>query len=79
MRETLTTVSTFATLFEAELAKGFLESHGITVFLFNLHMSTIANDLLPITGGIVLQVVSDDYEQARQLLLQTSHSVIPRE
>jgi len=64
----LVTIASFPTQFEAELAKGFLENLGIAVLLSNVHMATIANDLLPITGGIMIQVTSQDAARTTEQL-----------
>jgi hypothetical protein len=65
---TLVTVATFTTLVEAEMARVRLERIGIPAFLGNSVavgvMPFLGNDL----GGISLQVLEKDADQARELL-----------
>jgi hypothetical protein len=67
-QETLVTVATFTTPVEAEMARVRLERLGIRAFLGNAIavgvMPFLGNDL----GGISLQVLEKDAEQARELL-----------
>jgi hypothetical protein len=67
-QETLVTVATFTTPGEAEMARVRLERLGIRAFLGNAIavgvMPFLGNDL----GGISLQVLEKDAEQARELL-----------
>jgi hypothetical protein len=67
-QETLVTVATFTTPVEAEMARVRLERLGIRAFLGNAIavgvMPFLGNDL----GGISLQVLETDAEQARELL-----------
>jgi Putative prokaryotic signal transducing protein len=64
----LVTVATFTTPVEAEMARVRLERLGIQAFLGNAVavgvMPFLGNDL----GGISLQVLEKDAEQARELL-----------
>jgi hypothetical protein len=68
VQETLVTVATFSTPVEAEMARVRLERLGIPAFLGNAIavgvMPYLGNDL----GGISLQVLEKDAEQARELL-----------
>ncbi|MDB4993811.1 MAG: phosphatidylinositol-4-phosphate 5-kinase [Myxococcaceae bacterium] len=68
VQETLVTVATFTTPVEAEMARVRLERLGIPAFLGNAIavgvMPYLGNDL----GGISLQVLEKDAEQARELL-----------
>jgi hypothetical protein len=68
VEETLVTVASFTTPVEAEMARVRLERLGIPAFLGNSIavgvMPFLGNDL----GGISLQVLEKDAEQARELL-----------
>ncbi len=64
----LVTVTTFLTAHEAELARGYLEANGIEVFLGDQEMTRIASHLIPMIGGIKLQVRSEDADRVRELL-----------
>lgn len=68
VQETLVTVATFNTPVEAEMARVRLERIGIPAYLGNSIavgvMPYLGNDL----GGISLQVLEKDAEQARELL-----------
>jgi hypothetical protein len=68
MNEELITIASFASVLEAELARGYLQSHGIDVFLADENIGRIANHLYPIVGGIKLQVSRKDVDRARALL-----------
>jgi hypothetical protein len=63
--KSLCTVMTFSNSFDANLAKSYLETENIIVFLNDIHMTTIYSD---IAGGIKLQVCEDDYDYAVTLL-----------
>ena len=63
----LTTVATYVTAYEAELARGFLESNGIDAFLGDAIVSRVVS-YLAVAGGFKLQVRSEDVEAARELL-----------
>ena len=61
MKEDLKTVSTHATMIEAELAKSILELAGIDAYIHAPH----ANALYPgVLGEIMLQVGAADLQQA---------------
>ena len=64
----LVTIGEYAFSHEAEMARGFLETNGIEVFVADEAMSRIANHLTPIIGGAKLQVREEDAELALQLL-----------
>jgi hypothetical protein len=68
MSDELVTVATFMTVQEAVMARGFLEANGVGVFMADEAMSRIASYLIPMTGGIRLQVRREDAETARELL-----------
>ena len=68
LEENLVTVASFTTPVEAEMARVRLERLGIAAFLGNAAavgvMPFLGNDL----GGISLQVLEKDADQARELL-----------
>ncbi|HOK44580.1 MAG TPA: DUF2007 domain-containing protein [Bryobacteraceae bacterium] len=66
MSGSLVTVETFLIAHEAEMARGYLEAHGIDVFLADREMSRI--HVSPLIGGVKLQVRAEDQERARELL-----------
>lgn len=65
MEEELRTLSTHATMVEAEMAKSLLESAGIDAHIHAPH----ANALYPgVLGEIMLQVKAADLDRAREAL-----------
>jgi hypothetical protein len=72
MSEGLVTVAVFVVVHEAEMARGFLESNGIDVFLADGAMSRIASHLTPMIGGIKLQVRQEDADRACELLSEVN-------
>ena len=64
---TWVTVKSFMNSTEAYLAKAFLESRDITVFLKDEYLSNI-NIYASAIGGIKLMVLKEDVEKARELL-----------
>ena len=72
MTERLVTVATFETPFEAEVAKGRLESEGHTVFLADAETVT-ANWLYSnAVGGVRVQVPEPEADQARASLADSA-------
>lgn len=61
-------VATFTGMDEAAIARGVLEQEGITAFLANEHLVTIAWQLSQATGGIRLSVAASDAQRARKIL-----------
>ncbi|MAV92153.1 MAG: hypothetical protein CL676_12095 [Bdellovibrionaceae bacterium] len=57
-------------LIEAEGAKSFLEAHGITTTLPDRHALYHQPHLIGVLGGVRLQVASENYIQAKELLEQ---------
>lgn len=53
---------------EAQMVKSFLESHGLEVFIFNAHSSSVYPVLNFTLGGIELRVRKEDAEKAEALL-----------
>jgi len=70
MNDELVTIASFAIDYEAQLARGYLQSNGIDVFLADEATSRIANHLGPIIGGFKLQVRGRDVDLARELLAE---------
>jgi hypothetical protein len=66
MSDPLTTLCEYASASEAELARGLLESHGISVFLADENITTLYARL-PIFS-VRLQVRESDLAEARQIL-----------
>ncbi len=64
--DSLTTLQAYANLYEAELARGLLESHGIAVFLADENMARVAADAR--VGWVRLQVRQSDLPDAQHIL-----------
>src|ERR1041384_4827509 len=64
----LVVVASFTGMDEAMVARAMLESEGIETFTRNEHLVAIAWQLSQATGGVSLEVSSDDAERARKLL-----------
>ena len=64
------TIATFGTAHEAELARGYLESGGIDVFLADQVISRVAPHYSRSFGEIRLQVRQKDAAEAREILSQ---------
>jgi hypothetical protein len=65
--EELTTVATFSNTAEADLAKERLELEGLTAFV----VGSVTASMLPhltSSGGIAVQVATEDAAQAREIL-----------
>lgn len=60
------TIKTFSNRPEAELAKGFLEAHGITANVRSDDAGGRPN--LAFTSGVDLQVLQDDVQKAKELI-----------
>ena len=75
----LTTIASFASYLEAELAKGLLEANGIVAFLGDEYVGRIANHLTPMTGGIKIQVADADVAAAVEVLSKVGRSPKPDE
>ena len=63
----MVTVATYTKAYEAELARGFLEAHGIPVFVGDEVVSRVVS-YLSVAGGFKLQVNGSDEAAARELL-----------
>jgi orotate phosphoribosyltransferase len=70
MDKVLVTIAKFDDNFEADLAKAFLEDHGITAFLKNELVYSMIPGILPGKFDIELQVGAADEERAREILSQ---------
>ncbi len=70
MSEELVTIAVYAVVTQATMARSFLESFGIDVFMADENVTRIANHLTPMIGGVKLQVRASDEETARELLSQ---------
>ncbi len=66
----LVTVDTFMQQYEADLAKVFLESAGVEVFLVDYNTVAIDWALSNAIGDIKLQVGAEDVDRARALLAE---------
>jgi hypothetical protein len=66
MSDETVTVATFSNQGEAQIARGFLESCGIEVFVGDENMSRMENPVL--ISGFKLQVRAADADTARELL-----------
>ena len=64
----LSTAAVFYSLHEADVAKGLLDSCGIDCFLYDEHMHRVHPLTADITGGIRLQVPTEELEVAKELL-----------
>lgn len=70
----LVTIATYTTPYEAQIAKGMLETNGIPAFAANEHFVGVNWLLSNAIGGVTLQVTETDAEQARALLAQENAS-----
>ena len=70
MSEELVTIAIYPVGAQAEMARSFLQSFGIDVFIADENTTRIANHLTPMLGGAKLQVRASDEETARELLSQ---------
>jgi hypothetical protein len=68
MPRELVTVASFANGFEANLAKGLLESNGVQAFLDNENTLNWSWPLAVAVGGVKLQVADDDAYLAKEIL-----------
>jgi Putative prokaryotic signal transducing protein len=66
MSDSLRTLQSYANLYEAELVRGLLESHGVPVFLADENMARVASDVR--LEWVRLQVRESDLPDARQIL-----------
>jgi hypothetical protein len=64
MSDDLVTVASFLTIQEANMARGFLESNGVAVFVGAEAMVPLS----PIVGSVKLRVREQDVEAVRELL-----------
>lgn len=58
---------------EAHLAKGYLESHGIEIFLKDEMIVQVNNFYSNAVGGVKLMIKESDYEQGLQLLKENGY------
>ena len=68
MTEKLVTVATFLLAHEAHLARTLLESEEIWAVVADDHINSLAPFLIPMTGGIKLQVRGADAARATEIL-----------
>lgn len=66
MSDPLTTLQAYGNPYEAELARGLLESHGIPVFLADQNMARVTSNTS--IKWVRLQVRESDLPEARQIL-----------
>ena len=64
----LATAAVFYSLHEADVAKGLLDSCGVERILYDEHMHRVHPLTAEVTGGIRLQVPTEDLEVAKELL-----------
>ena len=67
----LITIKTFNFPSEVEVAKSFLEMEGITVYLKNYTASQLSYSI----GDIDMQVAEEDYEKAKDALIEGCFAV----
>ena len=72
MHEVLVTIATYAAAADAYIAKGILESAGITCFIFDENMSFVYSNAV---GGIKLKIPSSQRFLAKEILKQTGESI----
>jgi len=72
MHEVLVTIATYTVATDAYIAKGLLESAGITCFIFDENMSFVYSNAV---GGIKLKVPSSQRILASEILKQSGESV----
>lgn len=77
MNDKLTTVATFADPIEASIAKNRLESEGVKTVLSDEATVAMAWHLISALGGIKLQVLERDLEQAAAILEGQTEAVAP--
>ena len=77
MTEKLVTVATFMLAHEAHLARTLLESEDIWAFVADDHINSLAPFLIPMTGGIKLQVRGADAARAKEILDRLEDSELP--
>lgn len=58
----------FTWTYEAELARSYLESHGIHAVVFDTQSSLYSDGALV---GVRVMVLDDDYDEARRVLAQS--------
>ncbi|MFH1223635.1 MAG: DUF2007 domain-containing protein [Pseudomonadota bacterium] len=68
MKESFTIIRTYNYLPEAQIAKGHLESEGISAWLDNENVATINWAYASMDGGIKLRVETKDAERAHKIL-----------
>lgn len=68
MNESLVTIATFTDLFEAEMAKGFLEDAGFVAYLQNERILSIYPSMAGNMYMIQLQVLAEAEEEAKHLI-----------
>lgn len=66
--EKLVTVKTYFNQMEAEIEKGKLEANGIEVMLSDNQINTLTPIFNQVTGGIKLQVLAHEAENAVRIL-----------
>jgi hypothetical protein len=76
MSQELVTIATFLTAHEAQMARGLLEANEMECFMADEAMTRIASHLIPMIGGMKLQVRPEDVEKARELLSPTQSDQI---
>lgn len=64
----LVTVATFATLSEAEVARGLLDAEGIEAVLQDQPLASLLPPVAFANGGLALKVTPDELERAREVL-----------
>ena len=79
MTEKLVTVATFMLAHEAHLARTLLESEDIWAVVADDHINSLAPFLIPMTGGIKLQVRETDKARAEEILERFEDAELPPE
>jgi hypothetical protein len=79
MPESMATVASFSTLFEAEMARNRLEEEGIPTFLADTELVGMAWHLAQAVGGVKLQVRAKDVERAREVLEDMPRPAAPED
>ena len=73
MLEDLVTLQTFGSAYQADLARGLLESFGIEVFLADQNVARI--EVPGVVGFVRLQVRESDLAEAQQILASTNDPI----
>ena len=64
------TIRTFQNFVEAENARAYLEAHGVAAEIPDRHSLIHQSHLIPVIGGVRLQVPEADFTKAEELLAE---------